>query len=355
LIPSILLDTTHKGLNLRAVEWVEDHLRLLDQTKIPHSVTFLEITKIDQLVDAIVSLAVRGAPALGATGAYGIVTAIDQGIKENWTDAELEKQILRIRDARPTAVNLAWGADKARKELKNGRDAVLALAHQIAKEDEAANRATCKLGADGLIEKVSQKPLRLLTHCNTGMLATTAWGTAFGVIRELHERGLVEKVYADETRPLLQGSRLTAWELVQNKIPHLVLADGAAASTILRGEVDAALIGADRIAANGDTANKIGSLGVALACQAAGIPFMVVAPQSTVDLTTESGEEIEIELRDESEILNFNGVRVAPLESRGYNPAFDVTPAKYISAIVTELGVIEVSKGETPANRKQGN
>jgi methylthioribose-1-phosphate isomerase len=315
---------------LRAVEWVEDHLRLLDQTKIPHNVTFLEITKVDQLVDAIVSLAVRGAPALGATGAYGIVTAIDQGKKENWTESELEKQILRIRDARPTAVNLAWGADKARKELKNGRDAVLT-------------------------NKISRNSLRLLTHCNTGMLATTAWGTAFGVIRELHERGLVEKVYADETRPLLQGSRLTAWELVQNKIPHLVLADGAAASTILRGEVDAALIGADRIAANGDTANKIGSLGVALACQAAGIPFMVVAPQSTVDLTTKSGEEIEIELRDESEILNFNGVRVAPLESRGYNPAFDVTPAKYISAIVTELGVIEVSKGETPANRKQGN
>jgi methylthioribose-1-phosphate isomerase len=133
---------------LRAVEWVEDHLRLLDQTKIPHNVNFLEITKVDQLVDAIVSLAVRGAPALGATGAYGIVTAIDQGIKENWTEAELEKQILRIRDARPTAVNLAWGADKARKELENGRDAVLALAHQIAKEDEAANRATGKLGAD---------------------------------------------------------------------------------------------------------------------------------------------------------------------------------------------------------------
>ena len=264
---------------MRAVEWVENQLRLLDQTKIPHEVVFLEITKVDQLVDAIVSLAVRGAPALGATGAYGIVTAIDQGIKENWTEAELEKQMLRIRDARPTAVNLAWGADKARKELKNGRDAVLALAHQIAKEDEAANKATGKLGADWLLKKVSRKPLRLLTHCNTGMLATTAWGTAFGVIRELHERALVEKVYADETRPLLQGSRLTAWELVQNKIPHLVLADGAAASTILRGEVDAALIGADRIAANGDTANKIGSLGVALACQAAGIPFMVVAPQ----------------------------------------------------------------------------
>ena len=339
---------------MRAIEWANDQLRLLDQTKIPHEVTFLDITKVDQLVEAIVSLAVRGAPALGATGAYGIVIAIDQGKKENWTETELQKQFLRIRNARPTAVNLAWGADKALTQLKNGRVAVLDLANQIAKEDEAANRATGKLGADWLLNKIAKKPLRLLTHCNTGMLATTAWGTAFGVIRELHDRGFVEKVFADETRPLLQGSRLTAWELVQNRISHLILADGAAASTILRGEVDAALIGADRIAANGDTANKIGSLGVALACHAAGIPFIVVAPESTVDLTTKSGEEIEIELRDESEILNFHGVRVAPLESRGYNPAFDVTPAKYISAIVTELGVIEVSKGETPANRKQG-
>ena len=340
---------------MRAVDWVEDHLRLLDQTKIPHEVSFLEITKVDQLVDAIVCLAVRGAPALGATGAYGVVTAIDQGKKENWSKDELEKQILKIRDARPTAVNLAWGVDKALTQLENGRDAVLALANQIAAEDEKGNKKTGQLGADWILNKITRRPLRILTHCNTGMLATTAWGTAFGVIRELHERGLVENVFADETRPLLQGARLTAWELVQNKIPHLVLADGAAASTILRGEVDVALIGADRIAANGDTANKIGSLGVALACHAANIPFMVVAPESTVDLSTKTGNEIEIELRDDSEILNFNGVRVAPLESRGYNPAFDVTPAKYISAIVTELGVIEVSKGETPANRKQGN
>ena len=340
---------------MRAVDWVEDHLRLLDQTKIPHDVSFLEITKVDQLVDAIVCLAVRGAPALGATGAYGVVTAIDQGKKENWSKDELEKQILKIRDARPTAVNLAWGVDKALTQLENGRDAVLALAKQIAAEDEKGNKKTGQLGADWILNKITRRPLRILTHCNTGMLATTAWGTAFGVIRELHERGLVENVFADETRPLLQGARLTAWELVQNKIPHLVLADGAAASTILRGEVDVALIGADRIAANGDTANKIGSLGVALACHAANIPFMVVAPESTVDLSTKTGNEIEIELRDDSEILNFNGVRVAPLESRGYNPAFDVTPAKYISAIVTELGVIEVSKGETPANRKQGN
>ena len=339
---------------MRAIEWVEDHLRLLDQTKIPHKIEFIEVLKVDQLIDAIVSLAVRGAPALGATGAYGVVTAIDQAKKENWDEKELEKQILRIRNARPTAVNLAWGADQAHQIINKGREEVLKLAHKIAQEDEDGNKQMGKYAADWILNKSGKNKLNILTHCNTGMLATTEWGTAFGVIRELYNRGNVELVYADETRPLLQGSRLTAWELVQNNIPHLVLADGAASSTILRKKVDVALIGADRIAANGDTANKIGSLSVALACYEANIPFLVIAPESTIDLNCLSGEEIEIELRDDSEILNFNGQRVAPLESRGYNPAFDVTPAKYISAIVTQLGVIEVSKGETPAKRKSG-
>ena len=337
---------------MRAVEWVDDHLRLLDQTKIPHQIEFIEVLKVDQLVDAIVSLAVRGAPALGATGAYGVVTVLDQGKKENWSEKEIEEQILKIRNARPTAVNLAWGVDQAHKLISQGRDQVLRLAHKISQEDEDGNKKMGKFGADWILKKLNKQKINVLTHCNTGMLATTEWGTAFGVIRELHSRGNIEMVYADETRPLLQGSRLTAWELVQNKIPHLVLADGAAASTILRKKVDVALIGADRIAANADTANKIGSLSVALACYEAKIPFLVVAPESTIDLSTKSGDSIEIELRNDSEILEFNGKRVAPLESRGYNPAFDVTPAKYISAIVTELGVIEVSKGETPEKRK---
>ena len=337
---------------MRAVEWVDDHLRLLDQTKIPHQIEFIEVLKVDQLVDAIVSLAVRGAPALGATGAYGVVTVLDQGKKENWSEKEIEEQILKIRNARPTAVNLAWGVDQAHKLISQGRDQVLKLAHKISQEDEDGNKKMGKFGADWILKKLNKQKINVLTHCNTGMLATTEWGTAFGVIRELHSRGNIEMVYADETRPLLQGSRLTAWELVQNKIPHLVLADGAAASTILRKKVDVALIGADRIAANADTANKIGSLSVALACYEAKIPFLVVAPESTIDLSTKSGDSIEIELRNDSEILEFNGIRVAPLESRGYNPAFDVTPAKYISAIVTELGVIEVSKGETPEKRK---
>jgi len=340
---------------MRAVEWIDNHLRLLDQTKIPHKIILIEVRQVQQLVDAISTLAVRGAPALGATGAYGVVTAMDQGLLENWSAQKLQEEIKRIRDARPTAVNLAWGVDKAMTQFINGRDAVLKIANQIAVDDETGNKASAKFGSDWLINKLGNKKFNVLTHCNTGMLATTAWGTAFGVIRELHERNLIENVYADETRPLLQGSRLTAWELVQNKIPHFVLADGAAASLILSGKIDFAVIGADRIAANGDTANKIGSLSVALACKEAGIPFMVVAPESTIDINTLTGDEIEIELRNEEEVLNFNGQRVAPQESKGYNPAFDVTPAKFISAIVTETGVIDLLKNQTPKNRKMEN
>jgi methylthioribose-1-phosphate isomerase len=208
-------------------------------------------------------------------------------------------------------------------------------------EDTAANRKLSELGADWILQRTGASKLRVLTHCNTGALATTGWGTALGVIRELHERGALDVVYVDETRPLLQGARLTAWELEREGINYRVQADGAAASTILRGLVDFAIIGADRIARNGDSANKIGSVGVALACQAGGIPFMVAAPSSTVDLDTASGEEIEIELRDGAEVTQLAGVNIAPVGAQGFNPAFDVTPAKYISAIVTEKCVVE--------------
>jgi methylthioribose-1-phosphate isomerase len=335
----------------RALSWTEPGLRLLDQTRLPHETLFLDIETVDQLIDAVQRLAVRGAPALGASGGYGVVIAMDQAGREGWAQDHLEDAFDRIRDARPTAVNLAWGVERVRKRVPEGRDAVLAEAHAIAREDADANRASGRFGADWLLEQIGDRPLRLLTHCNTGMLATSEWGTALGVVRELAERGRIEMVYADETRPLLQGARLTAWELNQFGIEHRVIADSAAASTILRGEVDAALIGADRVAANGDTANKIGSVGVALACAAAGIPFMVVAPLSTVDLATASGNDIHIELRNEDEVLMYNGVRVAPEGTRGYNPAFDVTPAHLISAFVSEAGVFHVNKGETPASK----
>jgi len=300
---------------------------------------------VEALVDAIVRLVVRGAPALGTVGGYGVALAIRQGEREGWERGDLDQAIDRIRDARPTAVNLAWGVDRVRPFLDSGIEGVLAEAERIAIEDEEANRELSRKGADWILANTTQRPLRILTHCNTGALATTAWGTALGIIRELHERDEVEVVHADETRPLLQGSRLTSWELMHDGIPHVVQADSAAASTILRGLIDVAIIGADRIARNGDTANKIGSVGVALACADAGIPFVVAAPSSTVDLSTASGDDIEIELRDGDELTTFAGERVAPEAARGYNPAFDVTPARLISAIVTEHGVVEPAEG----------
>lgn len=229
---------------------------------------------------------------------------------------------------------------------------MLAEADAIVREDLRANHDMGAYGADWLVGRIGAgRPLRVLTHCNTGALATAGWGTALGVIRELHARGLVEVVHADETRPLLQGSRLTAWELAHDGIPHVVQADAAAAGTILRGEIDVAVVGADRIAANGDTANKVGTVGIALACAHAGIPFMVAAPTTTVDLATATGDAIHIEMRDEAEILNWSGLRTAPAGSRGHNPAFDVTPGSLVTALVTERGVLEVSAGELPGDR----
>ncbi len=333
------------------IQWAGDKIILLDQTALPLEENYVDITSVDLLVDAIERLVVRGAPALGAVGAYGVALAMVQATRESWSSSELAENIRRIRDARPTAVNLAWGVDKCSPYVAQGLDAVVEQADLISEADALANRAMGRVGADWIEKHVARRPLRLLTHCNTGTLATTYWGTALGVIRELHERGLVELVYADETRPLLQGSRLTAWELDRAGINHVVAADGAASSTILRGLVDVALIGADRIAANGDSANKIGSVGVALACKDAGIPFLVVAPVSTVDLETASGDDIHIELRAGSEVTMLAGVQVAPPNTRGFNPAFDVTPARLISAIITEVGAIEVADGETPNSR----
>lgn len=336
---------------VRAVQWQDaptPGLRLIDQTRLPREEAYLEVTTVDDLVAAIRSLAVRGAPALGAAGALGVAMAMAQARREGWDEPRLAAQIDRIRDARPTAVNLAWGVDRVRPLMSAGFDAVLGEARRVLAEDEAANRALSRHGADWLLARTGTRPLRILTHCNTGALATSAWGTAYGIIHELHDRGALETVYADETRPLLQGARLTSWELTQDGIPHRIQVDGAAAGTILRGLVDAAIIGADRITANGDTANKVGSVALALACQRAGIPFVVAAPSSTVDLATPTGEQIVIEERDEAEVLEFAGVRAAPDGARAFNPAFDVTPHDLVSAVVTEHGVVEPAVAPDP-------
>ena len=334
--------------DIRPVQWQSEtrSILLLDQTTLPLIETSIDCFDVNTLVDCIQRLVVRGAPALGVVGAYGVALAMAQAEREGWTGDELARPVTSIRDARPTAVNLAWGVDRVRPLMAQGFEAVVEAAHQVAAEDEAANRKLSRHGADWLLEKLGDRPLRALTHCNTGSLATSTWGTALGIIRELNSRGRISHVIADETRPLLQGARLTAWELFHDGIPYQVQADGAAASTILRGLVDFAVIGADRIAANGDTANKIGSLSVALACKEAGIPFVVAAPSSTVDLSFANGDEIEIELRPSEEVTALGGVQVAPELDKGFNPAFDVTPARFVSAVVTEMGVAQPMNGE---------
>jgi methylthioribose-1-phosphate isomerase len=349
--------------NVRTIAWTGDALRIIDQTVLPGRLEYLDLRDVDALVSAIQRLAVRGAPALGAAGAYGVVLAMLQGARNGWDDQAVAAAIEQVRAARPTAVNLAVGVDRVAPLVADGLEAVLGEAGAIVAEDVAGNRAMGAHGADWIQTRFAaaetpttastttstttpttgSRPLRVLTHCNAGALAT-----ALGVVRELHDRGLVEMVYVDETRPLLQGARLTAWELGRAGIPHRVQVDGAAASTICRGLVDVAIIGADRIAANGDTANKIGSLGVALACADAGIPFVVAAPWSTVDLTLASGADIPIEQRAEDEVLVLAGTRTSPADSRGFNPAFDVTPARLVTALVTETAVLEVSAGKTP-------
>lgn len=330
---------------IQAIRWQDDAVVLLDQTRLPRESVRVDCRDVDTLVDAVHRLVVRGAPALGAVGGYGVAIAMLQGQREGWSEARLVSEVERVRDARPTAVNLAWGVDRVRPHMVSGVEAVLTEAHRIVAEDTAANRELSRHGADWVLAHCDRRPLRVVTHCNTGALATTGWGTAFGVIRDLAERGHIELVYVDETRPLLQGARLTAYECEHHGIPYVVQSDGAAASTILRGLADFAIIGADRIARNGDTANKIGSVSVALACAAADIPFIVAAPSSTVDLATVSGDDIEIELRASEEVTTWAGIPTTPEGAQGFNPAFDVTPAKYISAIVTEVGVVEPSQG----------
>jgi S-methyl-5-thioribose-1-phosphate isomerase len=334
---------------VRTIDWGDGAVVIVDQTVLPHEVRHLTLTEVDDLVDAIRRLAVRGAPALGAAGALGVALAVEQAKRDGWDDAELDAAIGRIRSARPTAVNLAWGVDRARAHLASGPDAVLAAARAVLAEDAAANRAMGERGADLLASLCEGRDLRLHTHCNAGALACVEWGTALGVVHALHQRGSVARVYADETRPLLQGARLTAWELGEMGVDYRIVVDGAGPSLIARGEVDAVVVGSDRVAANGDVANKIGTYPLALAAARAGIPFVVAAPESTVDPATPDGAAIEIEDRGDDEVVAIAGRQVAPPGARAVNPAFDVTPADLVTALVTERRVVRPALGERPA------
>ncbi|HET8582229.1 MAG TPA: S-methyl-5-thioribose-1-phosphate isomerase [Jatrophihabitans sp.] len=310
---------------MRTIDWQDGHVVAIDQTRLPAELVVLHLRTVDELIDAIKRLAIRGAPALGVAGALGVALA--------GGDAD---QATRLKAARPTAVNLAWGVDR----VLSRPDALLAEALAVLEADVTANRALSRRGAAWLLDRVAA-PVKLQTHCNAGALACVEWGTALGVVRALHERGALGHVYVDETRPLLQGSRLTAWELGQQGIPHTLVADAAGPSVIARGLVGAVVVGADRIAANGDVANKIGTYPLALAARRAGIPFVVAAPESTVDAATPTGAEIPIEVRDDAELTRVAERQVAPDGTPALNYAFDITPADLVTAIVTESRVLE--------------
>ena len=316
---------------IRAVQWQGGHLRLLDQRLLPCEERWIDCVDASQITQAIKDLAVRGAPAIGIAAAWGVALAAKQG-------EPLDEVLATLRAARPTAVNLMWALDRMKKRIAAGADATALVreAQAIQDEDLAANRKMGELGA-ALIRANSG----VLTHCNTGSLATAGFGTALGVIRAGVAMGRIDHVYAGETRPWQQGARLTMWELVRDGIPAQLIADSAAAHLMKSGAVQWVIVGADRIAANGDTANKIGTYQLAITAKYHGVKFMVAAPSSTVDMATGTGEEIEIELRDPAELLSTGGQRTVVEGAQAWNPVFDVTPAELIDAIVTERGVIE--------------
>ncbi|MEA5365489.1 S-methyl-5-thioribose-1-phosphate isomerase [Amycolatopsis sp., V23-08] len=320
----------------RTIDWADGAIVVIDQTALPAEYRLLELRTVGELIDAIKRLAVRGAPALGGAGALGVALAARLG-GDVRADAEL------IAGARPTAVNLRWGVERALAKLGQGADAVLAEAQALLAEDEELNKTASAHAAEIVLAECPRRPLRLLSHCNAGRLATVGWGSALGVVWHLHERGLVEEVLVGETRPLLQGARLTAWELAQAGVPYRVQPDGAAAAAMARGMVDCVLVGADRIAANGDVANKIGTYGLAIAAAHHGVPFVVVAPSSTVDRSLADGTGVTIEERDARELTEYAGIGITPPGADVFNPAFDVTPAALITAVVTEHGRYEPS------------
>ncbi|MES2405090.1 MAG: S-methyl-5-thioribose-1-phosphate isomerase [Pseudomonadota bacterium] len=315
---------------LRAVQWLGDRLHLLDQRKLPFEETWIDCRDAGEVARAIRDLVVRGAPAIGIAAAWGVVLAAQRG-------DDLDAALAMLRSARPTAVNLMWALDRMRGHVDAGGDATMLAreAQAIQEEDLAANRAMGALGA-ALIAPGSG----VLTHCNTGSLATAGYGTALGVIRAGVASGNIARVYAGETRPWLQGARLTMWELQRDEIPATLIADSAASHLMKSGEVQWVVVGADRIAANGDTANKIGTYQLAIAAKHHGVRFMVVAPSTTVDMATPSGDDIHIELRDPLELLSHAGQRTVAENAQAWNPVFDVTPHALIDALVTERGVI---------------
>jgi methylthioribose-1-phosphate isomerase len=325
-----------------AVVWSDDNLYLLDQRVLPAEMRFVVCETAADTAKAIKDMVVRGAPAIGVTAAYGVVLAARERFRQSadgWRRG-LADDLNLLAAARPTAVNLFWALERMRHLIADLDQldpvpALLTEAKRIHVEDVAANRAMGELGA-----ALIQGPTDIITHCNAGALATGGYGTALGVVRSAHAAGKVRRVYADETRPWLQGSRLTAWELHRSGIPVTVQADNVAASLMARGEIGWVIVGADRIAANGDVCNKIGTYSLAVLARHHGVSFMVAAPTATIDLNVASGAEIPIEERPGDEVLTCGGARLGPDGVEAHNPVFDVTPAALVDCIVTERGVV---------------
>jgi len=334
---------------LQPVRFHNGCIELLDQTLLPHVEEWLGIDTVDRLSEAIRSLRVRGAPAIGIAAAYGMALAVRGASDHAVAMRRLRAAGETLAGARPTAVNLFWAIERMRRVARASTecapealaDLLLAEARRLHAEDIRGNRRIGALGAS-LLSPAS----RVLTHCNTGALATGGYGTALGIVRTAWRRGRLREVIVDETRPLLQGARLTAWELRREAIPFRLIVDAAAGSIIRDGRVDAVFVGADRIAANGDVANKIGSYPLAVLARRHRVPFLSVAPISTIDPATASGNAIPIELRDPSEVCGIREVRLAPEGVEASNPAFDVVPHDLITAIVTERGVLRPPYGE---------
>jgi len=327
---------------LCAVTWQDDQLYLLDQRKLPQEHKLMALSSATSVAQAISDMVVRGAPAIGITAAYGVVLAAKAAYAAdpNHWQILIETDMQKLAQARPTAVNLVWALQRMRGDFAkisgNPVPSLLEEAQGIQQEDIDANRRMGDLGAALL-----PSDCQVLTHCNAGALATGGYGTALGVIRSAHAAGKITQVYADETRPWLQGARLTAWELLQDNIPVTLLADGAAAALMQQKRINWIIVGADRITANGDVANKIGTYSLAVLAREHGIKFMVAAPTSTIDMNLTNGNQIIIEERAMTEILMIGGQNIAPNGAKAWNPSFDVTPAALVDVIVTEKGVVE--------------
>ncbi len=332
------------------ITWENDALRLIDQTLLPEEYKFITCRDVNTVAEAIVSLRVRGAPAIGVAAAYGVVIAAQEAIARDADfDRDVAESIQKLSQTRPTAVNLFWALDRQEKVLDKAaghspakkRDRLLKEAHEIFEDDKRICRQIGRNGAELLSSQAT-----VLTHCNAGGLATADYGTALAVVYAAVEAGKQVAVYADETRPLLQGSRLTAWELNQSGVDVTVICDSMAAAVLREKNIDSIVVGADRIAKNGDVANKIGTYGLAILAKAHQVPFYVAAPLSTIDMKRDTGAQIPIEERETEEITHGMGRQTAPSGIQVYNPAFDVTPNHLVTAIITEKGVAKGNYSE---------